>query len=379
MNRSTVALVLSIQSRSSFRTFFCPFWLVIPCVFYLFLPAFVNAAENDVRYTAEMTRLPAGADVAAMGDAGVALPGRASSSIWNPALAAYVNQYVVSAEGADLYQHLSQHGCFSGSAPLRSNSGVAVHYQPFYSGVIEEYDTIPEASGFNGLTRYKPQGYFKNYQHLITVGVARKVSTSMPRFSETAFKMPFEIAFGGNLKAFIQYMNPGGDRYMGLGYSMDVGMSSRIGLDYDIDKKEISREIQVGVSVRDVLPTDIVWIYSNDDVWMYSPTAYREAFTYAHYYGVSYTDRSSDLPFDWTLALSLHKEYEVTYHGGLELLFMKKVLFRAGLSDKTPVFGTGLRYKNMFVDYAFRFDAVAISYARLTAGVMLPRHLGSGE
>lgn len=379
MRRYIKAFSIRIKRKRPLFNFSYELLPALSPVLFLHLCMVPLAGEETIRYAAEMTRLPAGSDIAAMGDAGVALPGRASSAVWNPASAAYNQQYQFSAEGADLYRHLSQHGCFSGSAPLINNSGVAVHYQPFYSGVIEEYDTIPEASGFNGLTRYKPKGYFKNYQHLLTIGVARKISLTMPRFSEAAFKLPFEIAAGGNLKAFVQYMNPGGDRYMGLGYNMDIGMSARMGVDYDIDKKEVSREIQLGVSIRDVLPTDIIWIYSNADVWMYSPSAYREEFTYAQYYGVSYTDKSSDMPFDWTVALSLHKEYKVTYHGGIEMLFMKKVLFRAGLSDKTPVFGTGLRYKSLFVDYAFRFDAVAISYARLTAGITLPRLTEKGE
>ena len=41
---------------------------------------FFASAQEQIRYTAEMTYLPAGSDIASMGDAGVVLPLRATAS-----------------------------------------------------------------------------------------------------------------------------------------------------------------------------------------------------------------------------------------------------------------------------------------------------------
>ena len=366
--------VYSNRSEPAFR-FFRAFTKTccIVLLFFICIAEIIPAAESDIRYAADVDRLPAGSDIAAMGDVGVVLSGRAASAYWNPAAPAFIDDYTLSAEGADLYRHLSQHGCFTASAPLADNSGLSLLYLPFYSGVMEEYDTLPQFTSGNGLTRFRPKGYFKNYHHLLVVSMARRKSFSMPRLSETALKLPLEIAVGASLKAYSQMMDPGRYHYMGLGYNADIGVTARIGLDYDIEKREVSRELCIGAALRDILPSEIIWIYSNNEVWQYAPEGYREPFTYAQYYGVSFSDRSGDLPVDWTVALSLHKEYEVTYHGGIEISVIDKVLFRAGVSDRMPTLGAGVRYRNWFLDYAFRFDAVAISYARITAGVHLVR------
>jgi hypothetical protein len=328
--------------------------------------------EEAIRYGADVTRLPVGADIAAMGDAGVVLPRRASAMVWNPASAAFLDRYEFSAEGADLYRHLSQHGCFSGSVPLKNNSGIALCYLPFYSGVIEQYDTISQESGYNGLTEYRPKGYFKNYHHAISLALARKFCLQLPRMIDTEMPLPFDIAVGGNCKAYMQTMNPDGNNHMGLGYNADAGVLLRFGLDYNLTTKQVCRDLYLGATIRDALPSEIIWIYSYNDTWKYSPGDYREPFDYAQYYGIAYVDKSGDLPVDWTIALSLHKEYEVTYHGGIEVEFMKMVLFRAGLSDRTPAIGAGFHHRNFFIDYAFRFDPVAVTFVRLTAGIFIP-------
>lgn len=338
-------------------------WLVL-----LVAPA---TSEEALRYANEMGRLPVGAKIAAMGDAGVALPQRASSALWNAASPGYFDKYEVSAEGADLYQHLSQQGCFTGGIPLKKMSGIAINYIPFYSGLIPRYDSIPETTGNNGLTEYTPHGYFRNFQHLLNIAYARRYTFNLPRFGATELPLPCEISAGVNCKTYVQTMNPDGNYHMGLGYNADAGVIVRIGMDYHLSTREISRQLFLAAAVRDMLPSDILWIYHANDVWMYSPDAYRERFTYAQYYGIAFKDQSGDLPFNWTAALALHKEYAVSYHAGVEVELLNRVSFRAGLSDKIPTLGAGIRYNRFYADYAFRFDAVALSLVRLTVGMYL--------
>ena len=341
------------------------------CVITVVVAVVVGFAEDSIRYTADVTRLPVGTDLAAMGDIGVALPRRAVSAVWNPAAAALLGHYEFSMEGADLYQHLSQHGCFAGGVPLKNRLGAVLSYQPFYSGRIDLYDTIPEATGFNGLTEYKPRGFMRNYHHLVNISFAGYYPLQFPRFAGTELPIPIDLAAGVNMKVYAQTMTP--DRmYIGMGYNADIGVLTRIGIDYDITNNVPRRQICVGATIRDVLPTSVIWMSSEDNQLLYSPERYREPFSFAQYYGVTYTDRSGALFADWVVGLGLFKEYDVTYHGGIEATFWDMASFRAGFSGKTPTVGAGFRYRGFFIDYAFRFEEIAFSVVRLTIGVALP-------
>jgi hypothetical protein len=355
-----------------------PVFLISPFLFILLFitnPVAGSSAE-EIRYTADVARLPVSTDIAAMGDAGVVLPRRVAAAIWNPASTPYFNKYEFSAEGADLYEHLSQQGCFAGTAPLRNNMGVALCYQPFYSGHILMYDSLPETVGFNGIPEFQSTGFIRNYQHVLYLSFGRLFSFRLPRFTETDLPLPLDISVGGNLKGYAQTMSPGGALHLGMGFNADIGLLARIGLDYDIRSGSVCREVLLGAAVRDVLPSEVIWMYDNDDTWMYAPGRYREKFTYAQYYGIAFADRSGDLFANWTIALSLHKEYEVTYHGGIEAEFWNLACFRVGFSGRTPTVGAGLHYRRFFIDYAFRFEEIALSPIRLTVGVSLPT-LGS--
>ena len=311
-----------------------------------------------------------------MGDAGVVLPWHASSIIWNPAASSFIRQYEVSAEGADLYQTLAQQGCFAGSAPLKKNLSTAVSYQPFYSGLLRQYDSIPDAAYFSGLTQHKPTGYFKNYHHTAHFSLSRIFSMKFPRLTSTSLPKPLDIAIGTSLKMYLQTMDPGGRMHIGMGYNADLGIITRLGLDFDIRKNRVSRELYFGASLRDILPTEVIWAYSGNEHWLYSPEGYREPYRFAQYYGIAFTDRSGDLFANWTFALSLHKEYEVSYHGGIEAQFWEKVFFRAGFSDKTPTLGAGVQFPRFYIDYAFRVEEIALSFARLTVGFTFPHAEG---
>lgn len=323
------------------------------------------ATSNDsIRYGADMTHLPFGSDIAAMGDAGVVLPRRAIATLWNPATAALLQRYECSAEIADLYHSMSQQACFSAAAPVQQQYGAAINYVPFFSGAIEQYDSLSAYDQNSGLTEYTPKGYFQNNQHMIVLALGKKIALQLPRRAGTELPLPFDIAVGSNLKGYIQTMNPDSRLRMGMGANIDVGFLGRIGLDYDIRTLKSNREILLGATLRDILPNDIIWIYS--------PSDYTEPFHISQYYGIAYTDRSNDFPGNWTLALSLQKEYVVTYHGGVEAEFWNTVVFRAGFSDRVPTVGAGVHYEQYFIDYAFRFDEIGFSYIRVAVGLSKP-------
>ncbi len=330
-----------------------------------------NFAGEPIRYTADFSRLPVGTDVSAMGDAGVVLSRHVTGNIWNPAAASFLKRYEFSIEGADLYQHLSQHGCFAGTAPLPDNYGVSICYLPFYSGRIQMYDTIPEATMLSGIQSHQPTGFIRNYQHLGVLSFARKFPMLLPRTSVTDLPLPLDLSIGCNMKVYAQTMSPYGILYIGMGYNADIGFQARIGLDSDIKTNEVLREIWLGATIRDVLPSDFIWVCSRKNRLISSPEDYREPFNYAQYYGIAYVDRSGDLFAHWTVALAIQKEYALTYHGGVEAGFWNTVYFRGGFSGRTPTCGAGLHYKNFFIDYALRFEEIAFSFIRLSIGIIL--------
>jgi hypothetical protein len=339
--------------------------------FELFLIIFAfnfNLNAEEIRYAADLTHLPAGADIAAQGDVGVVLPDRAVSSYWNPAASSYLSTYELSAEVADLYSGLSQQGCFSVHVPMQNKTGVAVTYIPFLSGDIERQDSLDgtyqqrlfdqnlRADGTN-------KGLFQNNQHLLLLSIGKLFTFQLPRTAGTGFPLPLDIGMGVNLKGLWQVMNPDEKIRMGMNANLDAGFISRIGVDYNILKQEISREVMIGFTIRDFLPSKVMWVNS--------PVGYSEQTHVSYYSGIAFADRSGDLGFNYKISLSLEKEYKVTYHAGLEAEFWDIVSFRAGISDRTPTLGAGIRYKRCFLDYAFRFDELDISYLRLSLGVFL--------
>jgi hypothetical protein len=89
-------------------------------------PAFADS--TDIRYAAELNVVPVGCRSTAMGNTGVALPFDAVSMFWNPAAAAFVHSYDVTAEYAQLYGGLSSQACAAFRAPLQDGISVGLIY-----------------------------------------------------------------------------------------------------------------------------------------------------------------------------------------------------------------------------------------------------------
>jgi hypothetical protein len=341
-----------------------------------FLGLFPLPCRSDdtlaIRYAAEMTHLPVGSDIVALGETGVVLPRHGVASLWNPATPAFFEKYELSAEFADLYEGMSQQGCLTMAMPISEGVGTSVMYLPFFSGPIDFYDTLQGTwSQRQGDQSLLPDGNaqssFSNNQHLLILSIAKLFSHAMPRAPDAGFPLPFEIGAGCSFKSFWQTMKPDSVLRMGMSVNLDAGMIMRIGLDYNLKKKEVSRQLLFGVSARDFLPSPVVWINSRDE---YDPEQeYREIITPSYYSGLSYVDKSGDFGGAWTITAAIEKRYALTYHYGIEAEFRDKIAFRAGLSDKIPSVGAGIKYKRYFLDYTFRFDELAFSYVRLAFGV----------
>jgi hypothetical protein len=326
----------------------------------------VVSASDEIRYAADMMHFPVGADIAAMGDAGVVLPRRAISAYWNPAASAFLHQYEVSVEGAEMYSGLSRQACATIHAPVQGNTGITLMYLPFYSGKIARYDSLPgtyqerlrvqDKSVFG-----KPNGYFRNNQHLVVCSVGKLFEFELPRLPGVSLPLSVELGCGADVKGFWHMMDPDGNLTLASGFNADLGVVSSITIDYDLRTKQPIRHVLLAMDLKNILSSSINWQESYDN--------YIEPFTFSQQYGLSYVDNSGFLGGNWTIALALKKYIDVSYHAGLEVEYLDKVCFRIGLADRVPVLGAGVHLKHFFADYALRFDPVSVSWVRLATGV----------
>lgn len=346
----------------------------------VFLFAFQRALFADIdsltiRYAGDVSHLPVGSDIVAMGETGVVLPRHAVSSFWNPSAPAFIDKYEVSGEYADLYGGMSLQGCVGMIVPFSDGVGASILYVPFFSGPIDREDTLPGSYQERLLDQSlradgSSLGTFSDNHHLVLVSIAKLFSLPMPRLPEAGFPLPLDIGTGFSFKSSWETMNPvSTSTDYSMNINLDVGITARAGLDYDLRKKEVSRQLLLGMAIRDILPSPVVWIHSRDE---YNPSQeYSEPITPTIISGIAYVDKSGDFGGTWTLSAGVQKQYAITYQYGLEAEFWNTISFRGGFSDKVPSIGAGIRYKKFYLDYAFRFDELGVSPVRLSLGMQL--------
>ncbi len=323
------------------------------------------AGEMEIRYAAEFNHVPIGCRTVAMGNAGVVLPYSELSAFWNPSLVALSESYHVTMEGAKLYRGLSSLGSIAFTAPIQNGLFAGLVYSAFFPDHINEWDSLPlsyeEMKYVHSSFDFSPVGVFHNNKHRVHATIAKNFSIPVPRPSGFSIPLPVDVAIGVNIKALWETMTPGDKVRLGYNVNLDGGLTVRMGVDYDLDRDAIRREIILACSFIDFLPTEMIWLHSYED--------YTEPVHMAQYYGLSYIDRSGFLSGNWTCAIALHKLYDVTLHAGLEGEFFEMVAFRVGVSNRIVTLGAGVHYKRYFLDYSFSFDEIDYSFLRLAVGL----------
>lgn len=364
VSRATYTAQETLPLKSSFIHFF-----EIITIKLLLLGQFVfltaDTTDLEIRFAGEFNHVPIGCRTVAMGNTGVVLPYSDLCSFWNPSLIALSESYQVSIEGAKLYANLSSLGTIACSAPIQNGLSAGLTYSAFFPDHINEWDSLPlsyeEMKYVHSSYDFSPRGVFHNNKHRVSATVAKNFSIPIPRPTSYALPLPLDIAIGLNIKALWETMTPGEKVRLGYNINCDAGVVVRMGVDYDLDKGSIRREVLVAFSLVDFLPTKMIWLHSYED--------YEEPVHGSQYYGLSYIDRSGFLYGNWTLSLSLHKLYEVSLHAGLEGEFFDMVSFRCGVSNKIVTLGAGVHYSRYYLDYSFSFDEIDYSFLRLAVGV----------
>jgi hypothetical protein len=328
------------------------------------VPGYLEAT-SDIRYAAELNRLTVGSRTAAMGAAGVALPFDATGIIWNPAASSFATGSELAAEYASLFGGMSNKACAAFRTPLQEEMSVGLLYEPFLSGDIAQWDSLP---GSYLERQMDPSmradgsrvGTFSNTQHLLLMALAKRFTIPIPRPSSYSYPLPIELAVGLSFKGFWQTISLQKKTRMGMNFNCDIGCLLHVGIDYDIQKQMTSREIFIGLSLKDALGTKVIWLHS--------PVDYQEKVDRVEYVGLSYVDKTRILGANWTISLAGENYYARTFHCGIEAQYWDMISFRAGLSDKVPVLGVGVLYRKISLDYAFSFDDLAYSPVRLSLG-----------
>lgn len=336
-------------------------------------------ADNQIRYANELGRLSIGCRIAALGDAGVVVPDNAFSGYWNPGLSCFSDAFEFYGEYGSLYGGLSSIAPLALGAPLQDGLNLSAMYIPFFSGDIEGQDTL-SGTYRDRLEDYtlRPSGgntgYFQNNQNQLLLCVSKSLRLPMMRTGGISYPLPIDIGVGCSFKGYWSTINALDKVRMGMNINCDIGLAIRFSLDYNLAKKMIIRQLYLGVAIRDVLPTSMVWLYSPDE--------YSERVASARYYGISYIDRSGFIFGNWTLAISMQRDlgdfanhpdetsgYATTYHAGIEGEFWDAVALRLGISDRHPTIGAGIHFGVFSVDYAYRVEELANSVVRVSAGL----------
>lgn len=337
----------------------------------LFLYAHVDTLNIDtgedlpIRYAGEFNIVPLGCRTVSMGGAGVVLPYSDLACFWNPSLITLQNNYQTHVEGAKLYGNMASVGAISLVAPIQKGLNAALSYSAFFPGAVTQWDSLPfgyeEMKYIYPTDGYQSAGWFTNNKHRITATVAKVFNVPIPRPSNYSLPLPVDFGFGLNIKYLWETMNPSDKVRMGYNINVDFGMVVRIGVDYSIARDMIDREILIAMSLRDILPTKMIWMHSYEN--------YEEPIDGTQYFGISYIDRSGFLHGNWTIALAMHRLYRNTLHAGIEGEFFDMVTFRCGISNRVATLGAGVKYSRYSIDYAFTFDNLEYSYVRIGVGV----------
>lgn len=348
------------------------------CVLTVPVQLFSQTRADTILYTGDFLRIPAGARSCGMGDADVALYLGPQSILINPAVLSSAKSIDVGVEGALLFG-VSRQALLSAVAPIGSDITIGGGYAPFFSGDIVYSDSLPETYSqrlVNPSLRANGsvESVFSNNQHEVVISVARLFRINSDRsYTLASYPLPITVSCGASLKGFWQTLDPKGILRMGFGVNADIGALAAVGLDYDFVNKNVSRQLTCGVSLRNILPTSMKWVNS--------PAQYEEPLHLDQNYGIAYLDESGLLHARWLVSFALKRQfgdnpdavgadssaaYQNTVHGGLEAFFFDMVGVRVGFSNAVFTLGASVVYKHLSLDYALRFDDLALSPIRLS-------------
>ncbi len=339
----------------------------------LILCAFSTVYSGDtLLYSAPLVQLPVGARALGMGDCAVAVAADAFSIHDNPAAAALVSSHEIGIEGASLYGNISQHASAALVASMENTFNFGALYSVFLSGDIPRFPSLDPGERSDGMAH----GYFRDTHHYGLITLAQAYEIPVYRISRIEqLPLPLEIAAGCNIKSYYHSINFSNTQHAGAYVNCDLGALLRVALDYDFKSRTIKRQVHLGFSIKDALPTKMTWLNS--------PFQYEEPIYHTELYGISYQDKSGFLHADWLVCGAIRRSlrekisrthtssdsttaFLPSYFTGIEARYFDALSLRGGYSAQNFTVGAGLEYRSIRIDYAFIFSAPSASPARIS-------------
>jgi hypothetical protein len=338
------------------------------------LALFLAAPAFADKYAAEFLKIPVGPRAIGMGAAFVGVSDDATAPYWNPAGMVYLPYREVVAMHSEKFGSLANHDYLTGVVPLGGPTGR--HMAVGFSAIRLAVDDIPVTPRPEGLVAGvdffddgqdgKPSTHDPGEGNGVwDTGERLNLDASnlfLASSSDLAVLLSFAAqhgahwAFGGNLK-FVRQSIPGDDAvYDATARKVtSVGHATSFGAGLDAGVLYMPTDaITLGATLRDLTTTYLAWNNGTHEIVV--PTldtgaafnffpADRHAITWALDLAWGFERRTLDSQISiggqtWDVRT------------GVEYWYRNTLALRTGANGKDLDFGTGIRYKQLGVDYA---------------------------
>lgn len=334
----------------SFRIKYTQTFLSVVFAVLFFCNILFAADSQSVRYSLELNRIGAGVSANAMGNAFTAAQPEAVHIYWNCANLANLSNRQLYFSHTGLYGNIATYNSFILALPLYSGVSIGAGYLRYEDADIPRFNSLAgtQSDRENSLNA-RPDGTyeetFSSVQDEILVSTAKQYLIDLPRVAFYSIPAPLSISLGGTFKFYRNVL----DQYYGLNANMDAGIIAQLGLEVNPKTRFIERMICVGASLQDILGTPVSWQYSD----------YREETQYNYRVGISYIERTPIMHGQLQICADVEKQYDRIDHVGIEYFLFNVFAIRAGLNNRYPTVGAGVKYNYFRIDYAYSFYSLA--------------------
>lgn len=314
------------------------------------------------KYAGEFLKAPVGPRAIGMGAAFTAVADDATAPYWNPAGMVYLPYREVVAMHSEKFGSLANHDYLTGVLPLGGATGR--HLAGGFSVIRMAVDDIPvtprpedlqdgvDYFEDNGIPGWQPGERL----NLSASNLFLASSSDLAVLTSVAWQRGAHWAFGANLK-FVRQSIPGDDAvYDGAARKVtSVGRATSFGAGLDAGVLYMPTDaITLGATMHDLTTTYLAWNNGTHEV--IAPTLDT---------GASFNFFPADHhAITWALDLAWGFERrtldsQISLGGqtwdvrtGVEYWYRNTLALRTGANGKDLDFGTGIRYKQLGVDYA---------------------------
>ncbi len=308
-------------------------------------------ASQD-KYAANFLDMGVGAKASGLGMAFTGVSDDGTAFYWNPAGFSLLGKTCISAMVApqfgfrDALAELYLLGIYS---PIDRNAGISMNWLRLYIGDIPVY---PELEGSSYTQRLhdnslRPSATPQSYLHFITDAFYFSFSRVHRLEIDLGWqfhRVGMDISYGTNIKVLRCVMG----NYRASGIGLDIGMMMRIHLD-DFFQIERFGTLVLAVNGMDVTSTRLSW-----------NTRYAESRPGHFRTGLSFIKPLPGKGGRFLFSLDREMLYD-SYSMGMEYGFYAFSL-RLGIYDRHLTCGTGLRIKNLQLDYALLLHELGPSH-----------------